>query len=435
MSSQGSRIWPFLAGVAVIAAGMGGASYRQRREMGVIPPAVVSDVDNRTLVASTQSLTGVSESEFFYLVLDLIKQQYVDPVKDEQKLALGAVRGMVNSLSDPNALYFSEEQFPAYEQAMNGEYQGIGVELELKYDPEQLKKFYATQAKLAEWNATGRKEVDGKLEELPDLAPGALIPDLVVSAVLPGSPAASAGLKSGDVIDGVDGKWSLSRREVEELNSAFDKIRQNKMDREAYLALRKRYMERSDNAITPTRLREKLTSGVTGSIKLYWRSPGVPGVRNATIAKSTTKIAPLSDGKLRFVTGADTALQEAVAQGQTKFDLRDSGFGNFETMHKALTKILPSGEYGAFSSERSKRPIPLTIQGSGNKETRLDLIVDASTTGAAKLFAEVLAAAGQAQLIGKLNSDPTMNFETFRLQGGAGYVIPTGIYQAREAQS
>ncbi len=433
MSSQPNRIWPFVVAFSVIGAGMGGAAMRKQREMGEIPTPAVADIDSRTLVASTEMQSGLSESEYFYRLLELIKREFVDPVEDDQKLAVGAVRGMVNSLSDPNAIFMSEDQFPAFQAAQKGNVEGIGAEVELKFDPVQLKKFYATQAKLAEWNASGRKEVDGKLEELPDLQPGALIPDIVVSAVIPGSPAEKAGLKPGDLIDGLDGKWSLNRREVSELNDAFDKIRQNKMDRQAYLDLRKKYITRSENAIAPGRVREKLTVGKTGQVKLYWKSPGSADVKTASIPKAITKVDALNGGKFLFIEGADQALKDAVGKNLTEFDLRNSGFGNFPAAEKALANLLPAGDYGFTTSERNDKLIPFTVKGSGSESPTLKLTVDSTTQGAARFFAAVMKAAGRATLEGDLGPEPVFIFQTVAIQGGAGYIIPTAIYKGEKA--
>ncbi len=435
MSSQPNRIWPFVVAFSVIGAGMGGAAMRKQREMGEIPTPAVADIDSRTLVASTEMQSGLSESEYFYRLLDLIKREFVDPVDDDQKLAVGAVRGMVNSLSDPHAIFMSEEQFPAFQSAQNGKVEGIGVEVDLKFDLVQLKKFYASQAKLAEWNASGRKEVDGKLEDLPDIQPGALIPDIVVSAVIPGSPAEKAGIKPGDLIDGIDGKWSLNRREVTELNDAFEKIRQNKMDRQAYLDLRKKYITRSENAIAPGRIREKLTVGKTGQVKLYWKSPGTPAVKTASVSKDVTKVPAISDTKLKFVLGVDQALQDAVAKKLVAFDLRNSGFGNFSAAEKALANLLPAGDYGFTTSERNDKIIPFNVKGTASETPILKLTVDGTTRGAARFFAAVMKAAGRATLEGDLGPEPVFIFQTVAIQGGAGYIIPTAIYRAEEATS
>ena len=413
------KIWPFIVGALVLGAGFGGTQVRRKLEMG--PPVqdtLTATTDQKKLLASTTNVPSSNESDFFYELLTVIKQNYVEPVDDEQKLSLGAVRGMVNSLADPNVQYLNDKQFPAFERAMKGEFEGIGVELRLVYDKDQLQKFHAAQDKLADWNANGRKDVDGKLEELPSMESGGLIPDVVVSSVMPGSPAEKAGLKPGDQIDGVDGKWSISRSEVLELNRAFDRMRLGSTERDAYLKLREKYIKRSDNAIPAARLIERLTAGTEGSVRLVWKSAGKPP-QTATVAKALTTVKPLVGDRLIFMKGVADEVS-----GKTVFDLRGSGFGDFSAMKEALSKLLPTGDYGRLSKENK----PFHVEGSGSLAPPLTLRVDSTTTGAARFFAAVLKSAGRAKLDGDLGPDPILAYDTITVQGGTAYILPTAIY-------
>lgn len=413
----------------MLGAGYAGSQLRRQLEMGApVSPSLTTTPDSDKLLASTTNVPSSNESDFFYELLNVIKQNYVEPVDDEEKLAIGAVRGMVNSLSDPDVQFLSEKQLPSFERAMKGEFEGIGVELKLSYDAAQLQKFRESQAKLAEWNENGRKEVNGRPEELPSMDAGGLIPDVVVSAVILGSPAEKAGLKAGDKIDGIDGKWSISRNEVLELNRAFERMRLGNTEREAYLKLRETYLKRTENAISAMRLKEKLTAGTEGSVKLSWKSPGQPNTKSATIKRALTKAEPLSGDRLMFVEGAAPALQAALGKGQTTFDLRGSGFGDFEAMRQALALTLPPGEFGILTkaNKEAGKPYP---GGAGSMEPRLTLKVDSSTTGAARLFAAVLKASGKAQLEGDLGAGPVFDFQMQRVQGGSGYIVPAAIFK------
>lgn len=417
----------------MIGAGFGGSQLRRHLEMGPqVSPAVSSSADPDKLLASTTNVPSSNESDFFYELLNVVRQNFVEQVDDEDKLAVGAVKGMINSLSDPDAQFLSEKQLPSFERALKGEYEGIGVELKLSYDATQLEKFRESQAKLAEWNEKGRKEINGRPEELPSMDAGGLIPDVIVAAVIAGSPAEKAGLKAGDTIDGVDGKWSISRGEVLELNRAFDRMRLGATERAAYLKLRETYLKRTDNAVSAMRLKEKLTAGTNGTVKLFWKSPGVPGTRSANISKALTKVAPRDGERFTFVSGASEALQAALNGGQTNFDLRNSGFGDFAVMREALRIALPKGEFGTLvkAGEATGKPYP---GGNANPDPKLTLVVDSSTTGAARLFAAILKSSGKAQLKGDLGSDPVLDFEFRRVQGGAGYVLP--IAEFKEAKS
>ncbi len=95
-------------------------------------------------------------------VLVQVENDYVDPV-DRTKLIDGAIKGMVAEL-DPHSSYMPPEEFQAFQSDTEGEFGGIGVEVELSNE------------------------------------------ELVVLSPIDGSPAARAGIRSGDVIVSVDGK-------------------------------------------------------------------------------------------------------------------------------------------------------------------------------------------------------------------------------------
>jgi len=88
----------------------------------------------------------------------LIQADYVDSSVDTKKLSRGTVQGLVNSLGDPFTIYFDPEQYRRLQQSYQGKYTGIGIYLSF----------------------------------------GSAYP--VITGTVPGSPAASAGLKSGDQI-------------------------------------------------------------------------------------------------------------------------------------------------------------------------------------------------------------------------------------------
>jgi carboxyl-terminal processing protease len=95
-------------------------------------------------------------------VLVQVENDYVDPV-DRAKLLKGAIKGMVEGL-DPHSSYMSPEDFESFESETEGQFGGVGIEVDVKGD------------------------------------------QLTVIAPIEGSPAARAGIKSGDRIVSVDGE-------------------------------------------------------------------------------------------------------------------------------------------------------------------------------------------------------------------------------------
>jgi carboxyl-terminal processing protease len=94
-------------------------------------------------------------------VLERVKREYVNPVDDHQLLQ-AAIRGMVSSL-DPYSAYLDGEEYDEVKISSSGQYSGVGIEVSMEDD------------------------------------------EVVVVSPFEGSPAAAAGIRSGDVIATIDG--------------------------------------------------------------------------------------------------------------------------------------------------------------------------------------------------------------------------------------
>jgi carboxyl-terminal processing protease len=94
-------------------------------------------------------------------VLERVKHDYVNPVDDHQLLQ-AAIRGMVSSL-DPYSAYLDGDEYDEIKISSSGQYSGVGIEVSMEDD------------------------------------------EVVVVAPFDGSPAAAAGIRSGDVIASIDG--------------------------------------------------------------------------------------------------------------------------------------------------------------------------------------------------------------------------------------
>ncbi len=102
----------------------------------------------------------------FWQAWDLVHKQYVEQPVDDAALMRGAIRGMLDSLGDPHTSYLDPEEYGTLNTALQGEdnYEGIGA-----------------------W-------VDPSGDYLSIISP------------MPGSPAEKAGLRTGDLVIGVDGE-------------------------------------------------------------------------------------------------------------------------------------------------------------------------------------------------------------------------------------
>src|SRR5271170_906404 len=94
-------------------------------------------------------------------VLERVKHDYVNPVDDHQLLQ-AAIRGMVSSL-DPYSAYLDGDEYDEVKISSSGQYSGVGIEVSMEDD------------------------------------------QVVVVSPFEGSPAALAGIRTGDVIASIDG--------------------------------------------------------------------------------------------------------------------------------------------------------------------------------------------------------------------------------------
>jgi len=126
-------------------------------------PAEVAPADDPDAAESAATKVPLDEIRRFVGVFDAVREAYVEPVTD-RKLMQSAIKGLLLDL-DPHSAYLEKDDAEAFDEETNGAYAGIGVEVQVQ-------------------------------------------PDGTIKVVSPidDTPAARAGIKSGDVITAVDGK-------------------------------------------------------------------------------------------------------------------------------------------------------------------------------------------------------------------------------------
>ncbi len=111
--------------------------------------------------------------DIFWEVWHLTESNFLHPERFKtQEQVYGATRGLVDSLEDPYTIFLTPNETEEFDESMSGEFQGIGAEIDKR---------------------------DGQI---------------IVVSPLKGSPAESAGLKTGDIIFEVNGDpthgWSIT---------------------------------------------------------------------------------------------------------------------------------------------------------------------------------------------------------------------------------
>lgn len=123
----------------------------------------VAPSDDPDAAESAATKVPLAEIRRYVGVYNAVKEAYVDPV-DDRKLMQSAIKGLLLDL-DPHSAYLEKSDAQAFDEETSGAYDGIGVEVQ--------------------------PQPDGTFK---------------VIAPIDDTPAARAGIKSGDIITAVDGK-------------------------------------------------------------------------------------------------------------------------------------------------------------------------------------------------------------------------------------
>ena len=365
----------------------------------------------------------ISESTFFYQLTLLLERDFVDPVEQNEDLAVGAVRGMVNSLADSNSLFYKREQMSALKARRSGVFVGIGVEVRLKYDEAELTKLQNL--------LLGIGGADGGVNYDPNL----LRPSVVISTVVGGSPADKAGLQVGDRITRINGKWAFSSLDFLEQREFEEQLEAETMTADELQAIRVEYIDRVENSISPMRASDLLMLGTGGEVEIEWYGAD-GGHGSATVQRSKSKVpAVTNSGGVFNVRFFKNVVEELAGvewpDGPVTIDLRQSTMGDYGSMRECLGLFGGQGSYGVIV--RSQAGGQRRLQATGEPFGReLLLIVDESTWGAAAVFASALVSAGKAEIVeGTLTADLPW-VELFQLPGGSGYTLKTGSFSPDE---
>ena len=90
-----------------------------------------TNVITKKEVVSNENIKDLIESYEFII------NNYYDAV-DEKKLVTSAVDGMMKSLDDPHSLYIDENSSDNFSISLNGEYEGIGIQVIYREDTKQI---------------------------------------------------------------------------------------------------------------------------------------------------------------------------------------------------------------------------------------------------------------------------------------------------------
>jgi carboxyl-terminal processing protease len=281
----------------------------------------------------------------------LIQADYVDTNLDPNKLSHGTVQGLVNSLGDPYTIYFDPEQYKRLQQSYQGKYTGIGIYLSF---------------------GTGYPTITG---------------------TVPGSPAASAGLKSGDQIVKVGDK-DIKGITAEQATALIQGPEGTKV------------------TLTIQRGSETMTFTITRA------QIQVPSVRSATVGNQVLYVRIYqftSNTSAEFSSALKSGLPGANAM---VLDLRGDGGGFISAADDVISQFVTSGEtfetHGRSGVDRHQ-------VGSQHAAPNVPLVVlvDANSASAAEIVAGSLQVHQRAKLVGTTTFGKGSVQEDFVLSDGS----------------
>jgi carboxyl-terminal processing protease len=230
---------------------------------------------------------------------------------------------------------------------------------------------------------------------------------LTIVTPVPGSPAALAGLRPGDVIESIDGV----RSDTMSLADAVDRIR-GEAGTAVTLAVRRdgesRTVRITRADVSPEPVVEHRIVDAFNNLYGYIRlNRFVPGAGVAMAA-------------------AVDSLERAGARGLV-LDLRDNPGGLVDELVSVAEVFLGRGREIALIAGRPGNPTALMTQDPARTLLPLAVLIDRGTASAAEALAESLLAAGRAELVGNSRTfGKGLAHSIQPLSDGSAIMVPTG---------
>lgn len=344
------KIWlsGFLGGAAVMLLLGTGAFYVQYRTFPFLGESVI---------------TGES-GEKAAQIEQIIEEHYLENV-DEDTLAEGMYAGMMASLEDKYSGYYSTDNYKKLKESSEGKYTGIGLVMEQNRETGEIR----------------------------------------VVQCYEGSPAAEAGILSGDVLYKVGDKLA-SGMDVTEI---ADQIRSG-----------------DTSEINLTVKREGLEEPLT--VTIIPDTVEIPVVSSRMLENETgyIQIAEFTDGTSEQFRKAYEELQEQKLQGLI-IDLRNNPGGLLDSVCDTLEQILPEGMIVYTEDKYGKRE-EHTCDGKTPIQIPLIVLVNGNSASAAEIFAGAVKDHGVARLVGETTFGKGIVQKIYQLSDGSAVKITVSKY-------
>jgi carboxyl-terminal processing protease len=259
---------------------------------------------------------------------------------DTEKMIYGSISGLLSSINDPYTVFFTPEENKRFREDIQGEFDGIGVELVAK-------------------------------DNLP-----------TVVAPLSGSPAEKAGMKAGDIIAEVDG----TKTDTISFNEVVDKIRGKKGTKVNLKVLRENKSDLIDFAVERDTITVK---------SVEWDTKNIEGKKYSVV-----KIRQFgADTDSLFEEYANQIIKEQP--GGIIVDLRNNPGGYLESAVNLSSYFLDGGVVVAEQNKDGQKKEYKVTKKARLRNFKLVVLVNKGSASASEIFSGAIQDRKAGKIIGE----------------------------------
>ena len=349
-----------------------------KQQIGVLALALV-------LAASLSSFTPdvyakrATDFEQVELLIDAyheIVNDFVDK-PDADKLTESAVRSMIETLDDPHSAFFNEEEIKGFNKQVQGEFSGIGAEVEMHNDL------------------------------------------LRIVSPLQDSPAWNAGIQPGDIVLTIDGASTKGLR----IGECIEKLT-GPVGTKVTIRVRHTTGQEVELTITRAKITVRTVQGWARRDDNRWDHmlDGANKVGYVRLAQFTT-------GSTDDVAEALESLKKQGVRGVI-LDLRFNPGGLLPTAIAISNKFLKKGDKIVSTKGRTvpERTALADGQNTFPAEVPLVVLVNEASASASEILAGALAENGRAKIVGTRSFGKGSVQQVKRLESGGGAIKLTNAY-------
>jgi carboxyl-terminal processing protease len=298
----------------------------------------------------------------------LIKTQYLRPTSTA-KLMEGAAKGMVSTLNDPYSVYLDQEDFKSLDQEIEGAFGGIGVEIGLN---------------------------DNK--------------QLMVVTPLPGTPAAKAGLKSGDLFAAIGGKSTAGMNTQKAASLLRGKVGSS-------VTVKMIRPQQNNYTYTVAIKRQKISTVVVNG-KILPEHQELAYVQVMQFNQT---------GTISQLNQALTKLKQSGYRGMI-LDLRGNPGGDLQTAVEMASTFLKKGPVVRIVRRNGSQEVWQRVQVSNRVSVPLVVLVDNGSASASEIVAGAIKDTGSGELVGTRTFGKGVVQTIYPLSNDEGVKLTTDKY-------